>query len=101
MEAAPMQPTLYWISGSPPAWRVMLAMVLKDIAFTSRRLDHAKGENRTAEYLALNPKGQVPTVTFGETVVRESIAILAWLEHEAETPQWKKRQEAARQLSLF
>lgn len=27
--------------------------------------------------------------------------VLAWLEHEAQTPQWKKREEAARQLSLF
>ncbi|WP_422005791.1 hypothetical protein [Pyruvatibacter mobilis] len=27
--------------------------------------------------------------------------VLAWLEHEAQTPQWKKRQEAERQLSLF
>lgn len=75
-----MQPTLYWISGSPPAWRVMLAMALKDVPFTSRNLDHAKGDNRTSTYLALNPKGQVPTVTFGNTVIRESIAILAWLD---------------------
>ncbi|WP_422384695.1 hypothetical protein [Roseibium album] len=27
--------------------------------------------------------------------------VLAWLEHEVETPQWKKRQEAERPLSLF
>ncbi|MFZ5747007.1 MAG: glutathione S-transferase family protein [Pseudomonadota bacterium] len=73
-------PELYWISGSPPAWRVMLALVLKGVPFVSHRLDHGKGENRAAAYLALNPKGQVPTLVFGHTVVRESIAILAWLD---------------------
>lgn len=74
------QPDLYWISGSPPAWRVMLALVVKGVPFTSRRLDHGKGENRDAAYLALNPKGQVPTLRHGPVVIRESIAILAYLD---------------------
>lgn len=73
-------PELYWISGSPPAWRVMLWLVLKGIPFLSHRLDHGRKENRTAAYLALNPRGQVPTLVHGQTVVRESIAILAWLD---------------------
>ena len=73
-------PELYWISGSPPAWRVMLGFVLKGVAFASRRLDHGKGENRTGEYLALNRKGQVPTVVHDGLVVRESVAILAWMD---------------------
>ena len=72
--------TLYWISGSPPAWRVMLTLVLKGLSYDSRRLDHAAGENRTPEYLALNPKGQVPTLTAGDLVIRESVAIMAWLD---------------------
>lgn len=75
-----MQPDLYWISGSPPAWRVMLGFTLKGIVFTSRRLDHGAGENRSPDYLALNPKGQVPTIVAGDLVIRESIAILAWLD---------------------
>lgn len=73
-------PELYWISGSPPAWRVILGLVLKGIPFKSHRLDHDRGENRTPAYLALNSKGQVPTLVHGQTVVRESIAILAWLD---------------------
>lgn len=73
-------PKLYWISGSPPAWRVMLAMVLKGIDFASHPLDHGAGENRELEYLALNPTGQVPTLVRGDLVIRESVAILAWLD---------------------
>ncbi len=72
--------TLYWISGSTPSWRVMLALTLKGLAFTSRRLDHSAGENNHPEYLALNPKGQVPTLVDGAIVIRESMAILAWLD---------------------
>jgi glutathione S-transferase len=74
------KPTLYWISGSPPAWRAMLALTLKGIAFDSCRLDHNAGENRTAGYLKINPLGQVPTLVAGDITLRESIAILAWLD---------------------
>lgn len=71
-------PELFWISGSPPSWRVMLALTLKGVAYESRRLDHGRGENKTPAYLKLNPKGQVPTLRHGPVVVRESIAILAY-----------------------
>lgn len=74
-------PDLYWISGSPPSWRVMLGLTVKRIAFTSHRLDHGAGAHRAPDYLALNPKGQVPTLRHGALVVRESIAILAYLDH--------------------
>lgn len=73
-------PELYWISGSPPSWRVMLGLMLKGIPFVSRRLDHGAGENRTDAYLAINPKGQVPTLVHGTLNLRESIAILAYLD---------------------
>lgn len=72
--------TLYWISGSTPSWRVMLALTLKNLAFTSHRLDHSAGENKRPAYLALNPKGQVPTLVDGAIILRESMAILAWLD---------------------
>lgn len=70
----------YWISGSPNAWRAMLTLEYKNIPYTSHRLDFAKGENRTPEYLTMNPRGKVPTLRDGETVIHESIAIMAFLE---------------------
>lgn len=72
--------SLYWISGSPPSWRVMLALMLKQTPYQSKRLDHSKKENRSSSYLALNPTGQVPTLVHGQTIVRESIAILAYID---------------------
>ena len=80
------KPTLYWISGSPPAWRVMLGLMIKGISYESVRLDHGKGENKTPEYLAINPRGQVPSLVQDGTIIRESIAILAYLDRAYEGP---------------
>lgn len=77
---------LYWISGSPPSWRVMLGLLLKGVAYRSRRLDTAKQDHKAPAYFALNPRGQVPTFVHGATVVRESIAILAYLDRAFDGP---------------
>ncbi len=91
-----MRPKLYWISGSAPSWRVMLALVLKGVPFDSQPLDHGAGENRLPEYMALNPKGQVPTLVAGDLVIRESIAILAWLDRAyPDRPIWGEDPTAA------
>ncbi|WP_170431524.1 glutathione S-transferase family protein [Ruegeria arenilitoris] len=94
-----VRPKLYWISGSPPSWRVMLALTIKGIPFDEQRLDQAAGENRAPEYLALNPKGQVPTLVVGDLVIRESVAILAWLDRAfPERPIWGETPDAAAQV---
>lgn len=77
---------LYWISGSPPVWRVMLGLLIKGIPYRSRRLDTAKQEHKSPDYLVLNPRGQVPTLVHGATVVRESIVVLAYLDHAFDGP---------------
>ena len=43
------------------------------------RIDLAKGENRTPEFLAINPNGKVPTLVDGNTVIWESNTILRYL----------------------
>jgi glutathione S-transferase len=78
--------SLYWISGSPPSWRVMLALLLKQTPYQSKQLDYSNKENRSSSYLALNPTGQVPTLVHGQTIVRESIAILAYIDRAFDGP---------------
>ena len=73
-------PQVYFISGSPPSWRVMLALSAKSISYDAVRLHTESKDNRSSEYLALNPRGQVPTFKMGDMVVRESIAILMMIE---------------------
>ena len=77
---------LYWGSGSPFAWRVMLALELKGLAYESRLLKFSKGDHKTDAYLKLNPRGKVPTLKDGDFALYESIAILAYLDRKYPTP---------------
>lgn len=73
---------LHWLSGSPYAWRVMLALELKGVAYESRLHQLSTGELRSTEYRALNPRGRVPTLVDEGFVLYESIAILAYLDRK-------------------
>lgn len=73
---------IYFASGSPWAWRVMLAMVHKGLAFEAQEIHFSKGDSQTPEYLALNPHGQVPVLQDGDFTLYESGAILAYLERK-------------------
>ena len=43
------------------------------------RLDPKKGDNKTPEYLAINPTGKVPSLVDGDVTMFESAAIVAYL----------------------
>jgi len=45
-------------------------------------LSLGKGENRRADYLAVNPMGKVPALKHGDTVITEAAAICAYLADE-------------------
>lgn len=77
---------VYWISGSPFSWRVMLALEVKQLPYQAHLLEMSKGQHRTPEFLAMNPRGEVPVLRDGEVVVAESIAILAYLERRYPEP---------------
>ena len=42
-------------------------------------LDHKRGENKEAAYLAVNPMGKVPALVHGDVVVTEAAAICCYL----------------------
>ena len=77
---------IYWISGSPYAWSVMLAMEVKGLTYESRLLDRTKDEHKAPEFLAINPRGLVPVLKSGDTVICEAIAILAYLDKKHPEP---------------
>ncbi|HKY07538.1 MAG TPA: glutathione S-transferase family protein [Candidatus Binatia bacterium] len=77
---------LYWGSGSPFAWRVMLALEVKKLPYESRLLTFSKSDHKTPEYLKLNPRGKVPTLKDGDFAIYESIAILAYLDRKHPDP---------------
>jgi glutathione S-transferase len=75
-----MSITLYYGSGSPFAWRVQLALEHKALAYERKVLSFSAGDTRKPEFVALNPRHRVPTVSDGDFVIYESNAIVAYLE---------------------
>jgi glutathione S-transferase len=77
---------VFWASGSPFAWRVLLALEVKGLRYAGKLLEFSSGDLRKPEYLAINPRGQVPALRDGEVVVYESLAILAYLDRAYPEP---------------
>lgn len=77
---------VFWASGSPFSWRVLLALELKQVPYVGHVLEFSKGETRTPQYLKLNPRGRVPTLKNGDFVLSESPAIFAYLEEKFPDP---------------
>jgi glutathione S-transferase len=77
---------IFWGSGSPFSWRVLLALEYKGVSYTSRMVEFSKRENRSPEFLLMNPRGQVPVLRDGDFSMFESLAILAYLDRKYPTP---------------
>ena len=71
---------VYWGSGSPFAWRVLLALEHKRLPYVSHLLQFSKQEHKSPHMLALNPRGRVPVLKDGDYVCFESLAILYYLD---------------------
>lgn len=74
----------YWRSTA--TWRVRIALGLKGLPWQSAPHDLRIGEQRTAEYLALNPQGFVPALVTGDTVLIQSLAIIEYLDEAHPEP---------------
>jgi glutathione S-transferase len=77
---------LYWGSGSPFAWRVMLALEWKKIPYTSKMINFSNSEHKAPTFLALNPRGKVPVLKDGDVVLYETLAIMNYLERKQPEP---------------
>jgi glutathione S-transferase len=77
-----MSLTFYYGSGSPYAWRVWLALEHKAIAYELRTMAFSAGDLRKPEFLALNPRGRVPTIVDEGFALYESVAIVEYLDEK-------------------
>jgi glutathione S-transferase len=69
-----------------------------------QKIDMAAGQNRTPEYLLLNPRGQVPVLKDDEQVIREGAAILIHIldKHNSPLlPKSGKERDAALEWLMF
>ncbi|SRR5579885_225865 len=77
---------LYHTILSPFARKVRIALAEKGVSCEKVLLDLAKGENRTPEYLKLNPHGRVPTLVVDGIPLYESTAIVEYLNESFPKP---------------
>lgn len=73
---------VFWGSGSPYSWRVLLALEFKRLRYESHLLDLSKQEHKSAEMLKLNPRGRVPVLKDDDFICHESLAILSYLDRK-------------------
>jgi glutathione S-transferase len=77
---------LYWSSGSPFSWRVLLALELKGLSYNSHLLHLDLQEQKAPQMLAMNPRGRLPVLRDGDYVVFESVAVLYYLDRKYPDP---------------
>jgi glutathione S-transferase len=77
---------VYWGSGSPFSWRVLLALEFKRLPYVSHQLHFDLQEHKAPRMLAMNPRGRLPVLKDGDYVVFESLAILYYLDLKYPTP---------------
>ena len=65
---------------SSAAYRVRIALHLKGVAYESVPVNLLEGEQRKADYKAVNPQGRVPALDIGTATLIQSPAILEYLD---------------------
>ena len=78
---------LYGYFRSTAAWRVRIALNLKDIAAEHEFRHLRRGEQRSPDYLALNPQGLLPALQLDDgAVLIQSLAICEYLDETHPEP---------------
>ena len=78
---------LYTYFRSSAAFRVRIALNVKDLRYESLFVHLAKGEHRRPEYAKVNPQGLLPTLELEDgTRLNQSLAIIEYLEEKHPRP---------------
>jgi maleylacetoacetate isomerase len=80
------KPVLYDYWRSSAAYRVRIALNLKGIEYESFQVDLREGEQKSAEYRALNPQALVPMLEIDGQRLTQSLAIINYLDIRYPTP---------------
>lgn len=70
---------LYDLERSGNCYKIRLFLSLIGIVYTKIPVDLRAGENRTSEFLSMNPNGLIPVLVDGSETIYDSIAILSYL----------------------
>jgi len=69
----------FYYSGAPNPMKVALCLEEMGLDYEPIPVDTRKGEQHTAQYLAINPNAKVPAIVDGDATVFDSNAILLYL----------------------
>ena len=74
---------LYSYFRSSAAYRVRIALNLKNIDYTLTAVNLLKGEHKSSDYMRINPQGLVPALQLSDgRIINQSTAMLEYLEKE-------------------
>ena len=65
---------------SSASYRVRIALNLKGLPYCQQPHHLVKGEQRSPDYLGINPQGFVPALADGDVLITQSVAIIEYLE---------------------
>ncbi|MBX3593751.1 maleylacetoacetate isomerase [Sphingomonas sp.] len=92
---------LYDYFRSSAAYRVRIALNLKQVEHERVQVHLVKGDQREADYLARNPQGLVPALDIGGGVVlTQSLAIIEWLDATYPAPRLIPAEPLARARAM-
>lgn len=78
--AGAQTPALHDTQLSVNCYKVRLILALLGVPYRRVAVDLRRGEQGSREFQALNPFGQVPVLVTGGLAMRDSTAILVWLD---------------------
>eukprot|EP00033_Pygsuia_biforma_P000719 GCRY01000841.1.p1 GENE.GCRY01000841.1~~GCRY01000841.1.p1 ORF type:complete len:217 (-),score=9.21 GCRY01000841.1:230-880(-) len=93
--------TVYWGSGCPYCWSVLLTLQEKEVPYNSRMLSFSAGEQKSPQMLALNPRGELPVVVDKDLVLSNSYAIMDYIEEFYPGPHLIPESRKARALTMM
>lgn len=77
---------LYDFYRSSAAFRVRIALNLKELQYDSVPKVFANSEHRSVDYLAINPHGLIPALAVDDAVLSQSLAIIEYLNERHPAP---------------
>jgi glutathione S-transferase len=78
-----MNPMILYYAPGSCAIASHIALEESGLPYDTHRLDFRRNEQRSAEYLAINPKGRVPALVTDRGIITETPAILAFIAQSA------------------
>lgn len=79
---------LYDMELSGNCYKIRLLCALLGLEYESVPVDLMQGEHKKAAFLQLNPRGQVPVLDDGGTIIWDSMAVLVYLARRYGDEQW-------------